>query len=256
MSNQHLQWITVDSVVNRYLDRSEQSNHKYYKCWHLAFEGMQKLGIDFFYSVKAVKLPINANLTVTLPADYLNYSKIGVLNQQGEIIPMGVNNTLTTAFDLQPTRLQQTQDQTIPTQEQANGAGWYNYWNGYTMSTIYGIPSGAPFIGSFKIDNANGVIVLDEYFSYPYLMLEYIASPKEGEEYYLPEQFDVALMWYIAWQDIAMMPNTRKGGLGDKEQRKRNYFNERRLAIARYDPVNLPDLYQWNLENQRLAIKS
>ncbi len=34
------------------------------------------------------------------------------------------------------------------------------------------------------------------------------------------------------------------------------YYNERRLAIARYDPVNMSDLYEWNLRNQRLGIKA
>jgi hypothetical protein len=51
------------------------------------------------------------------------------------------------------------------------------------------------------------------------------------------------------------MPNSRKGGLGDKEQRKRQYHNERRVANARYRPVDLEAAYQWNLENQRLTVK-
>jgi hypothetical protein len=62
-------------------------------------------------------------------------------------------------------------------------------------------------------------------------------------------------MWYIAYNDIAFMPNSRKGGLGDKEQRKRQYHNERRVANARYRPVDLEAAYQWNLENQRLTVK-
>ena len=253
---QHLQWITLDSVINMYLDRSEQSNHKYFKCWHIGFEGMDKLGLDVFYSIKSVKLPTNANLTVTLPADCLKVSKVGVFNEQGCVIPLSNNNTLSTAFDLQPTRLAQTQDASIVTIEQNNGIGWYNYWNGYTNGTLYGVPSGAPFVGSYKIDNGNGVVVLNETFSYPYVVLEYVPSPEPGGEYYLPAQFDLALMWYIAWNDISMMPTSRKGNLGDKEQRKRNYFNERRLAIARYDPISLTDLYEWHLENTRSAVKS
>ena len=128
--SQNRQWILLDECINAYMDRAELSNHKYFKLWHIAFEGMQDMGLDAFYNVKAVKLPVNANLTVTLPADYLNYSKVGVLNQQGEIITLGVNNKLTVAFDLQPTRLEQTQDNTIPTQYNDNGVWWGNYWNG------------------------------------------------------------------------------------------------------------------------------
>jgi len=255
MSNTHQQYVSLDTVINLYLDRSEQSIHKYYKCWQLAFSGMEEMGLDFFYQIKSVKLPVNANLTVSLPDDYLNYSKVGVLNSQGEIIPMGYNSNLTTFADLQPNRLAQTQDNSIIDIVQFNTPIWYNYWNNGAFSTLYGLPSGSPFVGSFKVDNHNGVLLLSENFGYDYVMLEYVASPKQGEEYYVPIQFKTALMWYIAYNDIAMLPNSRKGTLGDKEQRKRAYHNERRVANARYRPVDLQSAHQWSMEQQRLTIK-
>src|SRR5690606_32192056 len=183
---QNRQWISLDECVNAYIDEAELSNHKYFKLWNLAFRGLNEMGMDSFFAVKSVKLPVNANLTVTLPEDYVNYTKVGVLNQQGEIIPLGVNSKLTSAFDLQPTRLEQTQDDTILTEYDQSGFWWYNYWNGYGMSNLYGVPSGAPFIGSFKIDNANGVIVLSQHFMNDYVMLEYVPSPKPGQEYFIP----------------------------------------------------------------------
>ena len=82
MQNTHQQYVTIDTVVNMYLDRSEQGVHKYFKCWQIAFSGMEEMGLDFFYQVKSVKLPVNSNLTVNLPDDYLNYSKVGVLNSR------------------------------------------------------------------------------------------------------------------------------------------------------------------------------
>jgi hypothetical protein len=212
--------------------------------------------LDAFYSVKSVKLPVNANLTVTLPADYINYSKVGVLNQQGEIIPMGVNNKLTVAFDLSSTRLEQTQDNTIPTQINEQGVWWYNYWNGASFAPVYGLPSGSPFIGSYKIDNANGVIVLSENFSYDYVMLEYVSSPQEGGEYYLPIEFKEAVIAYLRWKDIISVAVKSRPQQANVEMRRRDYYNERRLAIARFDPVRLPDLYQWHLETQRLTVKA
>jgi hypothetical protein len=227
--SQNRQWIPLEEPITSYMDEAEISNHKYFKLWHIAYRALTELGLDTFFLVKSVKLPVNSNLTVTLPADYQMYSKVGVLNQQGEIIPMGVNNNLTVAFDLSPTRLEQTQDNTIPTQLDQQGVWWFNYWNGYGIGNLYGLPSGQPNIGSFKIDNANGVIVLSEGFSYEYVMLEYLSTPVPGQEYMIPIQF--------------------------KEMRRRDYYNERRLAIARYDPINLPDLYQWNLLNQRLTVK-
>ena len=256
MATQNRQWVTIDEAITDYLTESEQGNHKYFKCWNLAYRAMTELGLDFFYSVKSVKLPVNPNLTVTLPADYLNYTKVGILNNEGAIIPLMVNNNLTTAFDMQPNRLAQTQDPSIVTGYSPQGIVWWNFWNGYGLSNLYGLPSGSPFVGSFKIDNKNGVIVLDEYYDFEYVMLEYIASPVSGGEYFIPIQFKEAVIAYLRWKDLISMPPSRRGSLGDKRDRRSDYYNERRLAIARYDAVKLSDLYEWNLANQRMAVKS
>lgn len=252
----HRQWIKLDEPINSYIDRSEQGIHKFFKLWHIAWDGMMQMGLDIFYQIKSVKLPINANLTVNLPPDYLNYTKVGILNSKGEVIPLTYNEKLTTYADLLPDRLEKTQDNSLWTWYNYNNLIFYNYWDGQVFTNLYGIPSGAPFVGNFKIDNRNGVILLDEQFCFDYIVLEYIASPQEGGEYYIPVQFKEALMWYIAWQDLAFLPNSRRGTLGDKEQRRRNYFNERRLAIARYKPTHLEEAFQWNLENTRLVVKS
>jgi len=256
MATQNRQWVTIDEAITDYLTESEQGNHKYFKCWNLAYRAMTELGLDFFYSVKSVKLPVNPNLTVTLPADYLNYTKVGILNNEGAIIPLMVNNNLTTAFDMQPNRLAQTQDPSIVTGYSPQGIVWWNFWNGYGLSNLYGLPSGSPFVGSFKIDNKNGVIVLDEYYDFEYVMLEYIASPVSGGEYFIPIQFKEAVIAYLRWKDLISMPPSRRGSLGDKRDRRSDYYNERRIAIARYDAVKLSDLYEWNLVSQRMAVKS
>lgn len=252
----HQQWILIDECINSYIDRSEQNIHKYFKLWHICFDGMNQMGLDSFYQVKSVKLPINANLTVNLPPDYLNYTKVGILNGRGEVVPLDYNNKLTTYADLLPDRLDKTQDSSLWQWYTYNNLIFYNYWDGFNFINLYGIPSGAPFVGSFKIDNKNHVILLDENFCWDYIILEYIASPQEGGEYYIPIQFKEAMIWFLAWQDIAMIPNSRKGGLGDKEQRKRNYFNERRRAIAQYKPLHLEEAFEWNLKNMRLVVKS
>jgi len=65
-------------------------------------------------------------------------------------------------------------------------------WCGCFVSYIYHFAN-SPLP---KIDTENGVILLNESFAYDYLMLEYVASPMVGQEYYLPMQFREAL---ISW---------------------------------------------------------
>lgn len=252
----HRQWIKLEECINDYIDESEQSIHKYFKLWHLAYRAMTELGLDFFYQIKSLKLPVNANLTVNLPPDYLSYTKVGILNSNGEVVPLAYNNKLTLYADQLPDRIEKTQDNSLWTYYNYNNLVFYNYWDGYTFTNMYGVPSGAPFIGTFKIDNANGIILLGEQFTWTYIVLEYTCSPQEGSDMYVPIQFKEAIISYLRWKDIISIPSSRKGSIGDKAQRRHEYFNDRRLAVARYKPIHLEEAYQWNLENQRLVVKA
>lgn len=256
----HQQWYSVDEAVAAYLDRSEQSVHKQFKITHIAFDGMRELGLDFFYTIKSLKLPINANLTINLPADYLNYTKVGVFNDRSEVIPLYYNQKLTFFADQLPNRAQLTEDPTLGNIFAAGGIGgtiFSNYWDGTYFGTLYGVPSGGPFIGSFKIDNAAGIIMLSEGFQYPYIVLEYIASPKPQQgTYFLPFQFKEALISYIGWKDNQFMPSRTHVHNDNRAQLRKDFYNERRLAVARYKPLYLEEAYEESLRNQRLSVKA
>jgi hypothetical protein len=253
---QHGAFIDLDVCINSYLDESEQSIHKYYKVWQLAFRIMTELGLDFFFQIRSVKIPVNSNLTVNLPADFLNWSKVGVLNSIGEVIPLKYNDKLTYYAEFSADRLQKTQDDTLYNYYYWNSPIWYNYWDGNTFSTLYGIASGMPFVGDFKMDRNAGIILLDENFFYDYVILEYVASPQQGQPYYVPIQFKEAIVAGLAWLDIRSLPSSRRGNLGDKRDRRHEFYNQRRLAWARYRPLHLEEAYEWYLTNMRMAVKS
>ena len=250
--SQHLSYVTLESIVQDYLTEGELPNHKYFKVWHLAYRGMEQLGLDAFYKIQTVKLPVNSNYTVVLPSDYVNWTKVGVLNDNGEIIPLYQNDKMTTFADLSSTRLEQTQDNTLWDWDVNN---WNNYWNGQAFINIYGTPSGAPFVGSFKIDNENGVMLLDEKFKYDYVMIEYVASPQQGQEYYVPVQFREALIAWLWWKD-KRAANTNRGQVGLSRDAKNDFFNERRNAIARWKPTRQLERYQASQEMTRLTVRS
>ena len=257
MASQARNYITLDSVINEYIDQSEQGVHKYAKLYNIAFRGMQEMGLDFFYKIRSVKIPIDTtNYTAQLPNDYVSYTKIGVLNSKGEIIPLKFNNKMTFYADQQPDRLALTQDNTLVTWYQQNAPLFYNYWDGYGFTNIYGAPSGSPFVGQFNIDDSNGVVLLNENFYYDYIMIEYLSSGNPDETYMIPLQFREAMIALLAWKDIANLPSTRKGNLGDKRDRRDIYYNERRLANARFKPLYLMQAYEQNLDAQRMTVKA
>jgi len=249
-------YVSIDECIHSYLDESEQPISKYYKCFQLAFRAMTELGLDFFYQIQSVKLPVNSNKTVNLPENYLNYSKIGVLNDVGEIIPLSYNSKLTNYADLHSDRISKVEDPQLFDFVQWNTPIWYNYWNGDAFTNLYGLPSGEPFVGSFKIDVQNNVIVLNPDFAYNYLMVEYIASPQEDGDYYVPIQFKEAVIAYIAWKDVRGIPSKTHVNNANVQMRRKDFYNERRLANARYKPLYLTEAYEWSLKNQRSTVKA
>lgn len=257
MSFDNQGFIKLEECITDYLTESEQGMSKYYKCFTLAFRAMTELGLDAFYFIRSAKLPLLPNKTVAIPDDYIQFNKIGVLNSNGEIIPLYYNDKLTTYADQLPNRISsKTQDPTILTNFDASPNAFNNYWYDGYYTTFYGLPSGSPFVGSFKIDKANNLIIFDESFYYDYVMVEYIATPQVDQDYYVPIQFKEAVIAYLRWKDIISMPAKTHVNNSNVQMRRHDYYNERRLAIARYKPFYPQVAYQLNMDNERLTVKT
>lgn len=253
--SQHQAWITLESCINDYIVEAELSNNKYFKLFHLAFRGMEDCGIDFFYQIKSVKVAVNENKTVTLPPDYLNYTKLGILNGLGELVPLKYNDKLTTYKDLSSSRLADTSSSNFVNIYSYSSPVFFNFWNGSTYYNMYGVPVNGIYGGGFKIDIQNGVILLDTAFSWSGLVLEYVASPTEGEEYYIPMQFREAIIAWLAWKDI-LNKSSNKISLGLVDRRRHEYFEAKRKGVKQFRPFYLDQAYQQNLASQKLVIKS
>jgi hypothetical protein len=64
------------------------------------------------------------------------------------------------------------------------------------------------------------------------------------------------MLAWLAWRDIVNMPTTRRGNLGDKRDRKSEFYNQRRLANAQFKPLYLMQAYEQNLDTQRMTVKA
>lgn len=256
MQNRNM--IALDSVITDYLNESEQSNSKYFKLWHIAFRGMENLGLDFFYQIKSVKLPLNDNYTVTLPNDYLKWIKVGYMNNAGEVASLKFNQNLSTYGDLLSDRLAKVQGQSVILNFYSpSSPTFFNYYNvNWGYGNLYGLPATGGYEGQFNVDEVNGVILLNPMWLWSDLMLEYVSSPKENEEYFVPVEFREALIAWLAWKDIQNVPSGRRGNLGDKRDRRHEYYNERRLAVARFKPFRLDQAYLNSVEATRLTVKA
>jgi hypothetical protein len=249
-------FISLDSVVNDYLNESDGSIHNYSKCYHLAYRAMETLGLDFFYNIRTVKLAVLSNKTVAIPTDCIKYTKIGVLNGKGEIVTLKHNEKLTTFADLSLDRQSKSVDNNVfSNMYNPSSPVFFNYWYDGGFTNVFGVPSGGVNIGSFKVDEANGVILLNEDYFFDYVMVEYIASPNQNNsDYQVPLHFREAIIAYLWWKDKKTI-NTKRGAVGIQRDLKSDFYNERRLANARFRPLYFDEAYQINLDSQRLTVK-
>lgn len=254
--SQSMQWIDLENCVDQYISEAELSVHRKIKLKQLAYRLADELGIDFFYRVQTFLLPMLSNFTVATPANSLRVIKVGVLNAEGGVVALKRNDNISTYADTLPNRNTQIQENAVFNWGQSCEGTWYNGWNGNTYVNYYGAPSGAPFVGEYTVDDTNGVVVLPPGFNYPNLLVECLISPDPDSPCQVPIQFMEAIIAGLAWLDIRSLPASRRGNRGDVAARRREYYNQRRLAQARYKPFDINQAYQLSLEQQRMTVKA
>lgn len=233
-------------IVGFFLDENDKSIGDADKIWLLCFRAYTVMGFSAAWEVKTVRLPINGNLTVTIPADYISWSKIGIMNNNNEISALKINNQLTTFRDNNPQRLQDL------AQDVNNGIGladfpyFVNYYggNGYYTAPLFGLGNGLIQYSECRIDEKNGVIILPTDYPFPDLMLEYISCPERDEDYQIETCLVEAVIAFIEWK---MKLNTEQNFYARFTEGRRSLPNKR---------VTLQELNQAIRQNSGYKIKN
>ena len=98
--------VKLKELIGQYLSSADQSSHEFLRLWNIGVKGMKlEFNLDVTGSLKTVLLDVNANKTVELPCDYISYSKIGVMNHQGEVVTYKRNDQLAKINAHKETRL-------------------------------------------------------------------------------------------------------------------------------------------------------
>ena len=100
MSKDTAKWVGLSEIIYQYIDQARMSNADYRRLWAIGVRGVEEMGMDVYATPKTAKLVVNANKTVTLPSDYIAFSKVGVFNADGEVATLRRNiNFLTASLD-------------------------------------------------------------------------------------------------------------------------------------------------------------
>lgn len=256
MSKDTAKWVGLSEVIYQYIDQSRLSSADYRRLWTIGVRGVEEMGMDVYGTTKTVKLVVNPNKTVTLPSDYVGFSKAGVFNQKGEVASLRRNRNLTSYKINQTDRTTSNTDNTTGNTYRLQDLAFVNYFDGARYVNIFGAGSVLNSAGEFDIDEEQGLIYLDNEYSYDYLVLEYMSSPADDVDYKIPVQIREAVLAFIAWKDIEHLPLGRRASLGDKQLRRKEYYNQKRLANLRENPLSLWDANEVIRLGTKLTVKA
>lgn len=244
---------TLRSIVALLLNSSDRSQHEFARLYNIGVFGCQtEFNQDIQGHFLTVLLDVNPNKTVQLPVGYVNYSKIGIVNQIGEFVCLKRNDQLSNYHAIYYD--QANRNAGVPTintfsnpflpdgNTGYNYSYWYNFWQLGTSFNLYGLPSGTATIGTYKIDIGANVIILDTCFNYPQVLLEYLSDgyDESDDDYMVDTRCSQAMISYLRWQSSIDQP--KKYGLSTIAMYEKTYWNEKRKARVRMNTFNLAEM--------------
>lgn len=190
------------TIVGYTLDELDKSVADEDRIWLLALRCTTSLTFDVMGQTITVRLPLLPNKTVLFPPDLLSWSKIGLLDDNGQINTLKINNSLTTFRDDNPNRLEALSSPNID-----NGIGnlallpyYTNYYYGGGVYQLFGVGNGIITYGECKVDELHRVIILSPHFKYDSIMVEYLSAPQKNNDYQVPTCMQEAIIAFIKWK--------------------------------------------------------
>lgn len=226
-------------IIAQFLDSADQSSHQFRRLYNIGVRGCREFNLDITGQFKTVLLPVNPNKTVTLPQDYLTYSKMGIVNERGEVITFTKNEQLSQYHAIYTQQVERNEG--VP---ELTTIGNYvaplpypylysNYWNGGTSYNLFGLNSGTANITEFDIDEGAGVILLNQHTRYEEMLLEYLSDGYDelADDYEIDVRAEEAFICYLRWKQATDL--IKKFSASQVREYKNEYYRERKLAKMR-----------------------
>ena len=223
---------------------------------NFALRGIREIGFDLGKKIKSMKLSINANDTVTLPDDFVDLSKIGIIDSDGIVRVFGNNKNinysrkiesgtvgsfLTETFDSSPmdivsNKIKDRQDDKTSTANTSSSTDdnldyyvFENYLYQGGMGKLYGT-GGGHLSGEYRLNLDQNRIEIETNSGYSEVVLEYVADEARSGDPEVHVYAEEALRSYIYYKIIE-----RKSSVpaNEKARARAEYYNERRKANAR-----------------------
>lgn len=224
---------------------------------NFALRGIREIGFDLSKKVKSLKLTVASNGTVTLPDDYVDLVKLGVVDGDGYVRVFGQNKNINysrrmeTETDQNPLGNEQFEagpldiafntigdriDDKTSTNNTVGGTDdnfdyfvFENYIYQGGIGRLYGT-GGGHLAGEYRVNLDQNRIEIDTNDGYTEIVIEYIADEARSSDPEVHVYAEEALRAYIYYKIVE-----RKSSVpaNEKARARAEYYNERRKANAR-----------------------
>ena len=201
MSSDISTYTPLKTIVAYALDELDKGVGDFDKCWLLGLRAHTEITQQVSGQPTTYRIPVDGNMTAQFPTSCLSWSKIGILDDKGQINTLKVNNALTTWHDTRSTRVGDlTPDITNSVGSQALVPYYANYYYGGGMYQLYGIGGGMVTYGDCKVDEQNRVVILNPDFKYDSIMFECLTVPEKDNDYVVFTCLQEAIISFIKWK--------------------------------------------------------
>lgn len=241
--------IRLRDLVDDFLLGIDQDDYIKYqdpiKVLKVAREAVRNLQLDTLRQIKSLRLEVDTSTkTVAYPEDYIAYTKVGYLDDNCNVILLGLNNQLNISSDL----LLDNNDLPLldsdgieitsatvcePTNPDNNDLFYYefrNYQYNNSYGRLFGIGGGNNAAGYFRPDNENSEFKLDIASSITHIILEYVADVTMQADPYVTVDAEDAVKAYMYYQLIRFKASVP---VSEKERARLEWAREKRLATKR-----------------------
>lgn len=253
--------ISVRQLCLEYLNSKDEGSDRFRRLYRIAtLAGVRKFNIDIQGRFITQLLAVTPNGTVPFPPDYLDYSMVGVINDQGEAVPLYHNESLTPVKQAFIAGLGIVKTPVDGLGDFVYGPNvapflWFNYWWDGAYVNLYGVGGGTGHPGEFKVDENSRCFLIGHHFRYQQVLVEYLSNGYNDADcnYYIHTFCADAFTAWLRWQD-----NIDKKGVSQATIRnlKREFGIEQLLAKVRMNPVRISEAQNITRRNVKLVAKA
>jgi len=257
ISSEGMNYVTLRQVIDDFVITMDVDDHisnvNDAMLRNVALRGIREFGFDVSARVKSLKDTIGSNNTLTLPSDYVDIVKVGIVGGDGVVYVLNQNKNINYSRKVSATQatiddkdgpmylsqneVENREDDKTSTAGAAVLSGddpfesyvFRNYIYENTLGGLYGI-GGGHGMGEYRINLDQNRLELDTSSDISEVVIEYIADEARSSNPLIHVYAEEALRAYMYYK---MCERKSTVPANEKMRARSEYYNERRKAKAR-----------------------